>query len=124
MRQKVRDLWAANNLEALASLPARSVTLAYLDPPFNSGRSYETILSVDRQAGHSHRDQAFTDQWTWSAEATTQLNRLGDWLPRRTVDFVRNLARDLGQNDTAAYLVAMAPWLGEVHKRLGDQGSL
>lgn len=124
MKLGVRKLWATNNLEAMACLPASSVTLAYLDPPFNSGRSYETILSAGRQAGQLHRDQAFTDQWRWSAAVAAMLDSLGDWLPRRTANLVRNLAGDLGQNDTAAYLVSMAPCLSEVHRTLNDQGSI
>jgi DNA modification methylase len=113
-----------DNLEALASLPAESVGLAYLDPPFNSGRSYDTILSASRQSDHQHRDEAFRDQWIWLQETTRSLNDLGNWLPRRTTELVRNLARDLGQNDTAAYLVVMAPCLSEVRKRLADYGSI
>jgi DNA modification methylase len=124
MRQGIRSLWAKNNLEALQGFQVGAVTLAYLDPPFNSGRSYEAILSSERQAGQLHRDQAFSDQWVWSSSIATLLNRLGDWLPNRTTEFVRNLARDLGQTDTAAYIVAMAPCLSEVHKRLSDRGSL
>lgn len=124
MRQGARTLWAADNLEALVSLPASSVTLAYLDPPFNSGRSYETILSAGRQPGALHRDQAFSDQWGWSGSVDALLHRLQEWLPLRTAEFVRNLARDLNRNDTAAYLVVMAPSLGAVHRVLQEQGSL
>jgi hypothetical protein len=44
-RQTVRNLWAIDNLEGLARLGDESVSLVYLDPPFNSGRPYEAIVS-------------------------------------------------------------------------------
>lgn len=120
----MRSLWATNNLEALTSLEESSVGLAYLDPPFNSGRSYEAILSSVRQDGRMHRDEAFKDQWNWSNTVGSLGERLDEWLSKRSANFVRNLARDLQNNDTAAYIVAMAPCLGEVYKKLTDQGSL
>src|SRR5688500_14833942 len=118
MKQGARNLWVANNLEALTHLSDGSVTLAYLDPPFNSGRSYEAILSAARQPDELHRDMAFKDRWTWNSEVAALSTRLEEWLSRRAAAFVRDLANALGGSDTAAYLVSMAARLAVVHKKL------
>ena len=60
----IRQLWSADNLEMLGSLAAGAATLVYLDPPFNSGRSYEALLGVS-ESGHRRRD-AFEDTWRWN----------------------------------------------------------
>ena len=51
MGNRHRCLWALDNLEGMARLQTESVALAYLDPPFNSGRSYGAVLSTTRAAG-------------------------------------------------------------------------
>jgi len=37
-------LYYGDNLPILRSMPANSVDLVYLDPPFNSSRSYNVLL--------------------------------------------------------------------------------
>src|SRR6266542_1210976 len=123
MNRPIRSLWAVDNLDGLSRLASGSVGLVYLDPPFNSGRSYEAILAP-REAGRQHREQAFSDTWRWCEEVSRLLNGLGKWLPQPTAQLVRELVRALGTSDLAAYLVTMAPRLNEIHRVLGEQGSL
>ena len=40
-----RVIYCGDNLEQLARLPAACVDLIYIDPPFNSNRSYEVFFS-------------------------------------------------------------------------------
>src|SRR2546430_260556 len=122
-RRRSRRLWAIDNLEGLARLSSDSVDLAYLDPPFNSGRSYEAILSSTRNAGGLRRE-AFKDDWRWVAETKDEAGRLREWMPTTVVDLVEGLARTLGRTETAAYLVMMAPRLAETRRVLRDTGSL
>jgi len=118
-----RRLWALDNLEGLGRLPKESAQLVYLDPPFNSGRSYDAILARGRGAGE-HRREAFADAWKWSDEARALATRLGEWLPRPATDLVSSLIRTLGEGDLAAYLVMMAPRLAECRRVLSGNGSL
>jgi DNA modification methylase len=99
------------------------VGLAYLDPPFNSRRTYDTIVA-GRAIGEEHRRQAFTDSWTWNGEADRALRDLPGSAPRAVVEFLTLLIRTLGRCDTTAYLVMMAPRLMEVHRTLAAHGSL
>jgi len=122
-RRGTRKLWALDNLEGLARLKSGSVRLAYLDPPFNSGRTYDTILSASRAAG-IHRQEAFADAWAWKEETRLLSARLEEWLPGPAVELLRGLARTLGESDVAAYLMMMAPRLAEVHRVLSETGSV
>lgn len=119
-----RLLCAGDNLECLAQIERGAVTLAYLDPPFNSGRLYETVHSRGRIDGESQSSHAFVDHWEWSDYSASLAARLEEWLPTRAATLVRELARSFGQSEMAAYLVSMAPRLGEVHRLLSDTGSL
>jgi DNA modification methylase len=121
-QRETRRLWAVDNLEGLARLPSASVQLAYLDPPFNSGRSYDTLMVASRAHGR-HAREAFSDDWGWSEETKRVSEGLGEWLPASAVEFVQGLARTLGEADIVAYLVMMAPRLAEVRRVLTDTGS-
>ena len=73
----------------LAAVPQGTATLVYLDPPFNSGRSYEALLGVSG-SGH-RREGAFDDTWRWSGETEEALRNLRSLCSGRTADFVRSL---------------------------------
>ena len=123
MVRRRRSLWALDNVEGMARLPTGSVALAYLDPPFNSGRSYETILSTSRAEGKERRT-TFSDTWRWTDTTERTLKRLGELLSKPAADIVRSLAKTLGQGPASAYLVEMAPALTESHRVLRHNGSL
>lgn len=122
-RTRTRSLVADDNLEALASLAFGSAELIYLDPPFNSGRTYDAIVAP-RGAGRRHRSGAFDDQWMWSSETEAAFQEVGEWLPSAAVSMVGDLAKSLRQSDLAAYLVMMASRLGAAHRLLSETGSL
>ena len=119
-RSTVRNLWAIDNLEGLARLDAESVSLVYLDPPFNSGRPYEAIVSRSWTPG----SEAFRDQWRWDERSDTALRDLDKDVPRQVADLVRGLVGTLGRTDVAAYLVMMASRLVAIHRVLASSGSI
>jgi DNA modification methylase len=116
----VRQLWAGDNLEMLSSLQRESVDLVYLDPPFNSGRSYDARLdpSAPRSA------VAFSDSWRWDDATEAAFRELPLLVPSQAMDLVNSLTRSLGKSDTAAYLVMMAPRLAAAHQGLKTTGSI
>ena len=118
-----RCLWALDNVEGMVRLEAESVALAYLDPPFNSGRSYGTVVSTNRTSGTEMR-HAFTDTWRWTDDTERALRNLGEFLPKPAAELVQSLAKTLGPSTVSAYLIEMAPRLAESHRVLRHDGSL
>ena len=123
MTKPQRCLWALNNIEGILRLESESVALAYLDPPFNSGRSYETVISATQTVGKEKR-HTFADAWRWTDKTERTLKSLGEFLPRTAAEFVQSLAKTLGPSPTTAYLIEMAPRLAELHRVLRCDGSL
>lgn len=123
MSQLTRRIEAGDNLLALASLPDRSAALAYVDPPFNSGRSYEAVLFRDRSKA-TQSESGFTDKWLWGRHSDSELSSLREILPVDKAMAVTALIKSLGAAQVASYLAMMAPRLAHVHRVLEDTGSL
>jgi DNA modification methylase len=119
----MRSLHVADNLELLATLTAESVGLIYLDPPFNSGRSYD-LVGRSRQGQGAGRTAAFSDTFAWSQDTERTLRMLPSLVPADIVELVRTLTGALGRRDISAYLVMMAPRLVEMRRVLASHGSL
>lgn len=124
----VNRLFYGDNLEVLKqSIPAESVDLVYLDPPFNSNRSYNVIFA--RHQIESNADaaqiQAFDDTWKWTPITEQQYaSYVGGVLPNSVADALTAFRTLLGENDAMAYLVNMAPRLVELRRVLKRTGSL
>ncbi len=123
MAKPRRYLWAMDNIEGISRLDANSVALVYLDPPFNSGRNYDTFLSTSRTAG-KEKHHAFSDMWQWTDDTECTLNNLSEFLPSSTKNLVQCFAKTLGRGPVTAYLVEMAPRLAESYRVLRHDGSL
>jgi DNA modification methylase len=117
-----RGLWAADNMEMLGAIDDGAARLVYLDPPFNSGRSYEALLGVS-DLGHRRRD-AFADSWKWNDSTEQAFGQLLLEAGREVDEFVRSLVSTVGRCDLTAYLVMIAPRLVEAHRTLGEDGAL
>ncbi len=66
-------LYYGDNLDVLReSIQTESVDLVYLDPPFNSNRSYNVLFQQRSGADAQAQIEAFDDTWTWSPEAEQQ----------------------------------------------------
>lgn len=124
----MNKLYYGDNLDILPGLADESVDLVYLDPPFNSNRSYNVIFG--RHPGDdddaSAQIQAFDDTWHWTPVTDGQYQRyvFADELPMRPADALTAFRTLLGENDAMAYLVNMAPRLVQLHRVLKPTGSL
>lgn len=119
----MNTLYYGDNLNMLRQyFRDESVDLCYLDPPFNSARSYNMLFK--EQAGEPARAQvkAFGDTWQWSEEHyhgfCTTCERPA------VVELVSGLVQALGRNEITAYIVMMTPRILELHRVLRYTGSL
>lgn len=117
-----RQIWAHDNLEMLGMLDEGSARLVYLDPPFNSGRSYEALLGVSRLG--NRQSEAFDDTWRWDDEAERQLRCLREATNSPVSQFLEALVSTLGRCDLASYLVMIAPRLLQARRVLAEDGAL
>lgn len=114
-----RSIWAGDNLAAMSEMDAGTVGLVYLDPPFNSGRNYESRVGK----GTSSSD-AFVDTWVWDDDSDVVFRDLPNLLPPVGAAMVASLVGQLGRSSRAAYLVSLAARLGQAHRLLSPDGSL
>ena len=106
-----------DNLEYLRAMPAESVDLVYLDPPFNSKRNYSATFGADAQV------QAFEDTFSWGdddVKALRQFAKVNKDLGR----FLISLGEILPKQGLYSYLVYMASRLQELHRVLKPTGSI
>ncbi len=106
-----------DNLDILRELPAESVDLIYLDPPFNSNHNYVAVFgdkgSVDAQ---------LRDIWHWNVESETQYQRLQPGPLRNAIDAIRMVSGH--DSSMAAYALFMGRRLAEMHRVLKKTGSI
>jgi DNA modification methylase len=72
-------LYYGDNLDILrdrSSFPDESVDLVYLDPPFNSNRSYNVLFKSKTGDEAQAQVEAFDDTWTWSQQAEALYNSM------------------------------------------------
>ncbi len=126
----MNTLYFGDNLEIMREMDDQGVDLICTDPPFNSGRDYNTFLT-DSKA----QSKAFTDTWTWDDPA--QDTRADIERRARTSDTYKALDTCLKGYDLVlqnavsgnkgamrAYLAFMGPRLAEMHRLLRDTGSI
>lgn len=124
----MNKLYYGDNLEILRNkIQDNSVDLCYIDPPFNSKRSYFQIYNniggeVDRA-----QSQAFTDTWTWDRSAETGFSQITSnyegRFTRQVIELIRGLEIILGKGDLLAYLVSMTLRITEIFRVLKPTGS-
>lgn len=100
-----------------------SVDLIYLDPPFNSNRTYNVLFKQEGGEDSEAQIAAFEDTWHWSgaAEPYHELVQEG---PPHVALMIGALHEFIGENQMMAYLVMMAARLVELHRVLRPTGSL
>jgi DNA modification methylase len=129
-RRRVGDeprsvLWYGDNLKILREhVPTASVDLVYLDPPFNSNRTYNVLFKGPDGAGATAQIRAIEDTWRWNDATREALRDLRATAPETVRELVDSLIRVLGENDVTAYLVMMAPRLVELHRVMKPTASL
>lgn len=117
-------LYYGDNLPVLREhVASESVDLIYLDPPFNSNRSYSVIFGHEIDDANA-QIQAFDDTWHWTPETERFYTDLLVGAPNAVSDAIAAFRVLLGENDAMAYLVMMAPRLVEMHRVLKRKGTI
>ena len=120
------QLYFGDNLDILRRqhIPAGSVDLIYLDPPFNSNATYNVLFAEKSGAKSAAQITAFEDTWQWGTEAEAAYRDAVQLGPRKLADLLQALRAFLGTNNLMAYLTMMAVRLVELHRVLKPTGSI
>ena len=119
-----RCLFFGDNLEILKKyIPDNSIDLIYLDPPFNSKRSYNILFKEGLKESES-QIQAFEDTWHWTREAQETFDELVTATNERVSRLMLALENFIGHNDVLAYLTMMAIRLIEIQRVLKESGTV
>lgn len=118
-------LFYGDNLDILREYIApESVDLIYLDPPFNSQRTYNVLFSYESGEESEAQIAAFEDTWHWNQAAEETYHHLVTEAPDRVSRMIAALREFIGPSQMLAYLVMMAARLVELHRVLKPTGSL
>ena len=111
-----RTLWTGDNLDITRGMNSESVDLIYLDPPFNSNKSYSAPI------GSEAAGAAFKDTWTLSDVDEAWHGEVADRDPAlyAIVD-ASGLSHSKGMK---SYLIMMAVRLLEMRRVLKSTGSI
>ncbi len=121
------QLYYGDNLAILRQcVPDESVALCYIDPPFNSKRTYNQIynnIGTEDKA----QAQAFLDTWTWNFEAQKGYDEIiantYKTQTQQSIELLMGLKNILGQGELLAYLVSMTQRIAEIYRVLQPTGS-
>ena len=121
----MNTLYYGDNLTILREhIESESIDLVYLDPPFNSNRSYNVLFKDE--SGHEADAQitAFEDAWHWNTHTEHTYQELVTITGGRVADMMSAFRGFIGTNQMMAYLVMMAVRLVELRRVLKPTGSL
>lgn len=118
-------LFYGDNLSILRDyIASESVDLVYLDPPFNSSRSYNVLFKEESGQESQSQITAFDDTWHWGHQAEELYAELVTGINGKVGLMIGALRGAIGENQMMAYLVMMAARLVELHRVLKPTGSL
>jgi site-specific DNA-methyltransferase (adenine-specific) len=118
-------LFYGDNLPILREhIADESIDLIYLDPPFNSNRSYNVLFKDEHGDEAEAQMTAFEDTWHWNSATERTYHELIQNSPARVAVMLGALREFIGANQMMAYLVMMAARLVELHRVLKPTGSL
>lgn len=118
-------LYYGDNLPVLREhFPDACVDLIYLDPPFNSNRSYNVLFKEAGATGSPAQIEAFEDTWHWSQAAQHAFEEVALHGTDNTARLLKAMVDALGHNDVTAYLSMMAVRLIELRRVLKPTGSI
>lgn len=121
----MNTLYYGDNLKVLREhIADESVDLIYLDPPFNSNRSYNVLFKDESGVSSDAQITAFDDAWHWGETAERTYQDLIEHAPMNVSNMIGALRQFIGTNQMMAYLVMMAARLVELHRVLKPTGSL
>src|SRR3972149_2121997 len=118
-------LYYGDNLDILRHhIPDDSIDLIYLDPPFNSNRSYNVLFRESSGAASDAQLEAFEDTWHWGDAARDAYDQVITGANQHVARMLKAMVDGLGYNDVTAYLTMMAIRLVELHSVLKETGSI
>ena len=118
-------LFYGDNLPILREyIPSESVDLIYLDPPFNSNRSYNVLFKDESGISSEAQITAFDDTWHWGKTAEETYYDLIANAPVEIAKMIGSVREFIGANQMMAYLVMMTNRLIELHRVLKPTGSI
>jgi site-specific DNA-methyltransferase (adenine-specific) len=118
-------LYYGDNLDVLRRhVPDESVDLVYLDPPFNSNRSYNVLFRESSGKGSDAQIEAFGDTWHWGHGAQAAYEEVLTGRHQQVARVLKAMLDGLGHNDVTAYLAMMSIRLIELHRVLKPSGSI
>ncbi len=120
-------LYYGDNLDILRNrdyFPNECVDLIYLDPPFNSNRSYNVLFKDESGRQSDAQIMAFDDTWHWGPLAEETYRALITDAPEQVSATMEALMRMVRRNPMMAYLVMMTARLVQLHRVLKPTGSL
>lgn len=120
-------LFYGDNLEVMRRhLRDETVDLCYIDPPFNSKRTYNQIYN-NVGSDDLAQAQAFIDTWRWDDEARSGFpeivsNDSGRY-SSHTIELISGLRNVLKEGPLLAYLVSMTRRIVEIQRILKPSGA-
>ncbi len=118
-------LFYGDNLDILREdIADESVDLIYLDPPFNSSRSYNVLFKNEAGTESESQITAFEDTWHWNEKAEETFRWLVTQTPPHISKMIGAMREFVGTNQMMAYLVMMTARLIELRRVLKQTGSL
>lgn len=101
--------------------------MCYIDPPFNSKRSYFQIYNDIGGDQDKAQAQAFVDTWSWDTQAIDGYDQITTnfegRFTRQSIELIKALKQILGKSDLLAYLVSMTLRITEIYRVLKPTGS-
>ena len=120
-------LYYGDNLDVLRKyIQDETIDLCYIDPPFNSKRTYNQIYKNLGQEDKGQA-QAFIDTWTWDMRAENGFVEIVSNYKRvfteQSINLMIGLERVLKKGSLLAYLVSMTVRIAEIYRALKPSGS-
>jgi len=109
-------LYYGDNLQILREyIKDKSIDLVYLDPPFNSKRTYNVLFKDESGKDSEAQITAFDDTWHWDVVAEETYYELITQAPDAVSRMIGALREFIGANQMMSYLVMMTIRLVELH---------
>lgn len=119
------QLYYGDNLKILREYIATdSIDLIYLDPPFNSHRTYSVLFKDEHGQESDAQLKAFDDTWHWGEAAESAYHELVTGKFPSIATMIGAMREFIGTNQLMAYVVMMTIRLIELHRVLKPTGSL
>jgi len=124
----MNHLYYGDNSEILKKyITDETAELCYIDPPFNSKRTYNQIYNnIGRE--DKAQAQAFVDTWTWDDRANEGFDAIiqnsDKLMTTQMIELMIGLSKVLGRGSLLAYLVSMTQRIAQIWRVLKPTGSL